>query len=123
MARVFADYKYETNSGTILFTRMKISAKKAIAANVEPTAGVDENIRVDAGSGRRENGLKARKIILTRSVGTGADEVVYTSSLVKLTQGSTIALGTTVTIDGVSWKVASIEGEITDVPRFLTAAA
>lgn len=123
MARVFADYKYETDQGTILFTRMKISAKEAIAANVEPAGSVDENIRVDAGSGRRKNGLKARRIILTRAVGTGANEVVFTSSLVKLTKASTIPNGTAVTIDGVEWKVASVEGEIPDVPRFLTPAA
>lgn len=123
MARVFADYKYETDAGLVLFTRMSIAAKNAIAANVEPAGNVDLNVRVSAGAGGRENGIRSRRIILTRSVGAGADETVFTSQLVKLTPGSNIAVGSDVNIGGVMWKVASIQAEQVDTPRFIGGAA
>lgn len=68
----FAQVKYQSDSGAIY--KMRVSEdKETLAAGATPVAGAltDTNVEVYAsGSGRRRNGIHARGVRMSRTVGT-----------------------------------------------------
>lgn len=105
--------KYEANNGDIHFIRL--SPDYAAQAGNPPAGGVNTNVKAKISKSNREFGIRPRRVILSRTVGTEPDTFKKYTSLPVLTQTAfntaTYALGETITIDQNTWIIVSKQDE------------
>lgn len=111
----FKNYKYEGDDVQIYIIRMSDSVKAAVSTNAEPAGDITSPFHVQASGSRKQFGIIPRSVTLTRTFGTAPDTGTKTRKIPILTgdvhESAALSPGSTVTISGVAWTVASRQPE------------
>lgn len=109
----FARYKYETDSGVIMLTRLETAS--VTFAGTPPAGDVDLDASAVQSNSRRTGGVKPRFATLVREVGTAPNVFNKYKRVALLTPARATAvtalIGTTVTIGGNEWQILSVSAE------------
>jgi hypothetical protein len=108
-----AQGKYESDSGTI--HEINLSEERLAEAGTPPAGAIDSLINVKVSKTNREYGIRPRRVLLTRTIGTAPNQFTRRSTLPVLTPTAfalpAFAKGATITIGAIDWTVADKEGE------------
>lgn len=113
MATYVVGAKYESDSGTI--HPLRVQQATYDAAGTPPTGDINSNIKAQIGKTNKEFGLRPRGANLARTIGTGDSAFVKYKFLPILTAAQfgtgSFTLGSTVTVDSVTWTIISLKAE------------
>lgn len=105
--------KYEDRTGTIHF--LSLTPEFAAVAGTEPAGDIDSPIKAQVSKTNREHGLRPRRLVLTREVGSAPDNFYkYTYlPLRSIADESNSAYndGQTITIGSTVWTIVGLQGE------------
>lgn len=105
--------KYESDSG--LIHPINLSAARLAVAGTPPTGAVDTQVQAKVSKSNREFGIRPRRVLLSRTVGTAPNQFVRRTSLPVLTPtafaSATFAIGADITIGGTEWEIYAKQGE------------
>lgn len=94
----FRNKKYEADSGDI--HPIRISSGYEAFVGAEPSGDIDNNIKAKVTKTNREFGLRPRLVVVSRTVGTGANTFKRYARIPMLTQQAYDDFAVPVTING-----------------------
>jgi hypothetical protein len=109
----FARYKYETDPGIIMLTRLEVGS--LTFAGPAPSGAVDLDASAVQSNSRRTGGVRPRYATLGREVGTAPNVFTKYKKVALLTPARATAVqglvGTSVTIGTQEWQILSVSPE------------
>lgn len=110
----YADFKYETDPGIVCL--VKLDKTSQAFAGTEPAGAVDLDIHGIQSKSRRNAGVHVRRAVLSREVGTAPNIFTKYKQVPLLTPARAVAVtalvNTTVSVNGVDWKVSGVSAEV-----------
>lgn len=105
--------RYEADNGDI--HPIIMSAARLAVAGTPPAGAVSNDIQVKISKGDREAGIRPRRVVLTRTIGTAPNQFTRRTTLPVLTpaafNSAAFAPAAEITYGGVAWTVLRREGE------------
>lgn len=109
----FVDTLYESDAG--VKHPIRLTTAYAAVAGAPPASPATSSINAKVSKSNREFGIRPRRVVLARTIGTAPDTFRRYATLAVLTptafNSATFAKGATVTIDGLAYEIVSKQPE------------